>query len=154
MNAIKIMGIALVLLLILNFVSLGMLWKMSSPENGRPPRPSEAADFLMRELQFNEVQRKHYHGLIMQHRKQMRRLEFSRIKSRNKLFAGIATGDTSQLNALRQLQGETELLTFRHFQAVRKLGTPEQQTRFDQIIQEVLRKMSPRRPHPRRLPKH
>lgn len=148
------MGIALVLLLILNFISLGLLWKMSSPQNGRPSRPSEAADFLMRELKFNEVQRKYYQGLILQHRKQMRRLQSSRIALHNKFFAGIATGDTSQLNALRQLQGETELLTFQHFQAVRKLGTPEQQTRFDQIIQEVLRKMSPRRPGPRRLPEH
>ena len=146
MNAIRLMGVALVVLLVFNVVSLGMLVRLTGPQGG-----SQAAEFLMHELKFDATQRKAYWELIHQHRDQMRKLEFERIQSRNQLYDNLGKGDTTQFGVLRQIQGETELITFRHFQAVRNLGSPEQQQRFDHIIKEVLRKMeasqqSPRRP--------
>jgi len=140
------MGLALVVLLVFNLVSLGMLMRLTGPQGG-----SQAAEFLMHELKFDATQRKAYWELIHQHRDQMRKLEFERIQSRNQLYDNLGKGDTTQFGVLRQIQGKTELITFRHFQAVRKLGTPQQQQRFDHIIKEVLRKMetshqSPQRP--------
>ena len=140
------MGITLVVLLVFNLVSLGMLMRLTGPQGG-----SQAAEFLMHELKFDATQRKAYWELIHQHRDQMRKLEFERIQSRNQLYDNLGKGDTTQFGVLRQIQGETELITFQHFQAVRNLGSPQQQQRFDRIIKEVLRKMeasqqSPRRP--------
>jgi hypothetical protein len=130
------MGIALVGLLLLNMISLGMLLRLTGPQGG-----SQAAEFLMHELKFDATQRKAYWELIHQHRDQMQNLEFERIQSRNQLYDNLGKGDTTQFSVLRQIQGKTELITFRHFQAVRNLGTPQQQQRFDHIIKEVLRKM-------------
>jgi hypothetical protein len=130
------MGIALIGLLVLNMVSLGMLLRLTGPHGG-----SQAAEFLMHELKFDAAQRKAYWELIHQHRDQMRKLEFERIQSRNQLYDNLGKGDTTQFGVLRQIQGKTEMVTFRHFQAVRKLGTPQQQQRFDHIIKEVLHKM-------------
>ncbi|WP_421796451.1 hypothetical protein [Haliscomenobacter sp.] len=150
MNAIKIMGAALLLLFVLNVVSLGLLLRMNRPHD-RPNRPSAAAEFLMRELKFNPAQRDEYQQLIKQHRSKMQEIEAERVELRHDLFAGIAQNDTAALAGLRQLEGEAELATFQHFQVVRRLGNAEQKQRFDQIIQEVMRKMAPRgRPHPKR----
>lgn len=144
------MGAALLLLFVLNVVSLGLLLRMNGPHE-RPNRPSAAAEFLMHELKFSPVQRNYYQQLIKQHRSKMREIEAERVELRHALFAGIAQNDTTALAGLRQLEGATELATFQHFQAVRKLATPKQQQRFDQIIQEVMRKMGPsRKPHPKR----
>ena len=65
------MGVALLGLLILNVVSLGLLWRITGPQGG-----SQAAEFLMHELRFDATQRKAYWELIHQHRDQMRKLEF------------------------------------------------------------------------------
>lgn len=144
------MGAALLLLFVLNVVSLGLLLRMNRPHD-RPNRPSAAAEFLMHELKFSPVQRDYYMQLIKQHRSKMQEIEAERVELRHALFAGIAQNDTAALAGLRQLEGATELATFQHFQAVRKLATPKQQQRFDQIIQEVMRKMGPpRKPHPKR----
>jgi periplasmic protein CpxP/Spy len=145
MNAFKIMSLALVLLLVLNVVTLALLWRMNAAP-GRPPRPSAAAEFLMRELQFQPTQREQYRQLITEHRQQMHELEAERRRLRNTLFVGLAQNDTTALAALRKLAGQTEWLTFQHFQDVRHIATPTQQTRFDQIIQGVLQKMEPPRP--------
>jgi hypothetical protein len=77
----------------------------------------------------------------------MQAIEADRIELRHALFAGIAQNDTTALASLRRLEGEAELATFQHFQAVRRLGDTEQKQRFDQIIQEVMRKMAAQRPH-------
>ncbi len=143
------MGAALLILFVLNVVSLGLLLRMNRPQD-HPNRPSAAAEFLMHELKFSPVQRDYYQQLIKQHRSKMQGIDAERVELRHALFAGIAQNDTAALAGLRQLEGETELATFQHFQAVRKLATPKQQQRFDQIIQEVMRKMGPpRRPHPK-----
>ena len=145
------MGAALLLLFVLNVVSLGLLLRMNRPHD-RPNRPSAAAEFLMHELKFSPVQRDDYMQLIKQHRTKMQEIEAERVELRHALFAGIAQNDTTALAGLRQLEGEAELITFQHFQSVRRLGDAEQKQRFDQIIQEVMRKMAPRgRPHPKRM---
>lgn len=140
------MGGALLLLFVLNVVSLGLLLRMNGPHD-RPNRPSAAAEFLMHELKFSPVQRNYYQQLIKQHRSKMQAIEAERVELRHSLFAGIAQNDTAALAGLRQLEGEAELITFQHFQAVRRLGDTEQKQRFDQIIQEVMRKMAAQRPH-------
>lgn len=154
MNVLKIMGAALLLLFVLNVVSLGLLLRLNRPHD-RPNRPSAAAEFLMHELKFSPVQRDYYQQLIKQHRSKIRAIEAQRAELRHALFAGIAQTDTAALAGLRQLEGETEWVTFQHFQAVRRLSDAGQQQRFDQIIQEVLRKMGAHeRRHPKRLGHH
>ena len=145
------MGAALLLLFVLNVVSLGLLLRLNRPHD-RPNRPSAAAEFLMHELKFSPVQRDYYQQLIKQHRSKIRAIEGQRAELRHALFAGIAQNDTAALAGLRQLEGETELVTFQHFQAVRRLSDAEQKQRFDHIIQEVLHKMGAHeRRHPKRL---
>ena len=145
------MGAALLLLFVLNVVSLGLLLRLNRPHD-RPNRPSAAAEYLMHELKFSPVQRDYYQQLIKQHRSKIGAIEAQRAELRHALFAGIAQNDTAALAGLRQLEGETELVTFQHFQAVRRLSNAEQKQRFDQIIQEVMRKMGAHgREHPKRM---
>lgn len=143
MNAIKIMGAALLLLFVLNLVSLALLLRLNHP-NEHPPRPAAGAEFLMREVRFNSTQRKYYKQLIKQHREKIQDLERQRGKFRRALFAGIAQNDTSAIQGLRQVEGEFEWVTFQHFQAVRRIATPSQQERFDRVILEVGRQIMPK----------
>lgn len=153
MNAIKIMGAALLLLFVLNVVSLALLLRLNHPHE-RAPRPAAAAEFLMRDLRFNPTQRKYYEQLIKLHREKIQHLEQERGKLRRALFAGIAQNDTSAIQDLRQLEGAFEWVTFQHFQAVRRIATPPQQERFDRVILEVGRRMMPKGEMPRKRHLH
>lgn len=143
MNAIKIMGAALLLLFVLNLISLILLLRIDQSRNQiRPVRPGAAAEFLMQELQFNAAQRRFYTQLIEQHQEKTRNLEQRRVALRQHLFAGIALNDTSAIEGLRQVEGDFERLTFQHFRAVHHMATAEQRRRFDRVIQEAVGRMA------------
>jgi hypothetical protein len=63
---------------------------------------------------------------------------------------GSATPDQLQIQMLSQEIGKNQALletvTFQHFTEVRKICTPEQQKKFDEIIREALRMMGPSPP--------
>src|ERR1700757_1491593 len=114
----------------------------------RPPHGEKAADFLIEQLKFSEQQKAAFEKLKEEHRhavdslreisKEVHQLFFDNLKSEKQ--------DTAKVNALARAiannQTQCELVTFNHFKEVRKLCNDKQKETFDEIIQEVLRRMA------------
>ena len=162
MEKTKLLTIAVIGLLILNFATVTFLW-LGRPHpprfgqgmgrNGRPP----AAAFLVKELNFDANQTSSYDLLRKAHHQKNVDLQDVLRQKRETLFNGIATNDTSKLAEIGEIQKEFDRSTFLHFQEVRTLCRPDQQPKFDQIIGEVLRimgnKMPPSPPQPSARPR-
>lgn len=121
----------------------------------RPGHPGQAADYLIKELGFNEAQKDSYMELVKDHRlhADIQRMEI--MKAKNRFFDLLeqpSVTDTVKQAALKNIGLQTEeldLATFNHFQKVRALCTPDQKKKFDNIIRNVLGMMAGPRPEGR-----
>ena len=144
MEKTKFLTIAVIALLVLNGALIVFLWmghrrlNPPPPKNGRPP----AAAFLIKNLDFDENQTTLYDGLRKAHRAAKDSLQNTLRRSREIYFKGIPTDDTSKLAEIGEIQKESDRITFVHFQKVRALCRPDQQTKFDEVIGEVLKMMA------------
>ncbi|MEO8759514.1 MAG: hypothetical protein ABI388_01005 [Bacteroidia bacterium] len=139
-----------ILLAVLNIVLLTSIWlkKDKSNEMQRPPNGEKAADFLIEQLKFSTQQQTDFSKLKQIHRhavdsiresgKEIHRLFFDNLKNEK--------ADTVEVHKLARAiadnQTQIEIITFTHFEQVRKLCNEQQKIKFDEIIQEVLRKMA------------
>jgi hypothetical protein len=133
---------AVIILAAINVVTLGFLWF------GRrnPPPRHDARNFIISELQLNATQVHQFDSLRKIHfatvdalRDEVHQLKdqfFSRLPQRSSTVLQLA-------DSIGNAQTKIEISTFEHFQALRDLCTPQQQQKFDRIIQEVLRTMGP-----------
>jgi protein CpxP len=155
-NQLKFWKWAVVLLAVLNVCLLASIWLKQNgqapDEMRRPPNGEKAADFLLEQLKFSEQQKTGFEKLKEEHRhkmdslreisKEVHRLFFDNLKNEKQ--------DTAKVNdlarAIANNQTQIELVTFNHFKEVRKLCDDKQKATFDEIIQEVLRRMA--RPGP------
>jgi periplasmic protein CpxP/Spy len=110
---------------------------------GETPR-----DFVIRNLKFSDEQVKQYDVLIKDHQAAMRRLRDEAQRYREDLFSTYKNEQVSNsaVDSLGQLiantQKQIELVTYRHFELVRKLCTETQKKDFDNIISDVMKKMN------------
>ena len=155
-NQLKFWKWAVLLLAVLNICLLGSIWLKQNnqvpDEIRRPPNGTKAADFLIEQLKFTEQQKAafeklkeaHHHSMdsLREISKEVHRLFFDNLKNEKQ--------DSAKVNALASTiannQTQCELVTFNHFKEVRKLCDDKQKETFDDIIQEVLRRMA--RPGP------
>ena len=147
------LSVATIILLVANIVTLVLLWSHKRNGGGdqkHPPPPSGPVfEFVSRELQFDSLQKEAYSRLRDEHRAAQQPLQDSIGKVKDAFFALLQQPNVadSTIEAAAKRAGEAEqqleILTFRHFQKVRILCKPEQQKKFDSIIQDVLRRMSP-----------
>lgn len=153
-NRNKVVGIAFLLLVLLNIATLVTFWVM---REGRPgmagtePRPG-VVDFMVKELGFDSVQKEQLMQLRKTYQQEMREVRSHNRDAKNDFFALLPQAAISDSALQKAAQAavlydtQTDILTFRHFQSVRKLCTAEQQKKFDDIIQEVLRMSAPTGP--------
>jgi periplasmic protein CpxP/Spy len=145
-----------ILLLIANIVTLTLLWT-NNKKNGDakiPPPPSGPAfEFLTKELSLNQQQQDAYKILREEHRAAQLVVQDSIRKSKDAFFELMKLPAVSD-SLLQQgsskaaaFQQQLDILTFKHFQKVRALCNAEQQIKFDNVIQDALRKMGSARPH-------
>ena len=152
-----------IILLVANAVTLTLLWsgRPKHPPHEEagvtPPPGGQAFEFITRELKLTQAQQDSYKILREEHQAAQRVLQDSIRLSKDNFFEllqspGVSDSvlETASKKAL-VYQQQLDLLTFRHFQKVRALCTPEQQKRFDEIIKQVLLQMSGPRMHPPRL---
>jgi len=145
----RILVIFVICLVLVNCGLLGMFWFNAYHTQKELPAPGgPAVDYITKELRLTPAQRLQYEKMRLVHRQfvdsvnehshVLRDSFFEQLKnpevSPDKIYAleqristGIATVDTS---------------TFYHFARFRKILRPDQQKRFDQIIQQVLRGMA------------
>jgi protein CpxP len=143
---------AVLLLVVLNICLLGSIWLkqngQSPNEMHRPPNGEKAADFLIEQLKFSKQQLTafeklkeiHHHAIDSLHEagKEIHHLFFDHLKNEKQ--------DTAQVSELAKAiahnQTQIELVTFNHFKEVRNLCDDKQKVKFDEIIQEVLKRMA------------
>jgi protein CpxP len=142
--------ILLVVLLILNITTLSYIWvnKSGMNEQGGPHR-LDVFSFLCKELQFTEQQQGQYENLRNEHHQSIERIQQKATRFRERFFDLIHTSPTDSIqvkqlaDSIASTQQKIELTTFYHFQKVRTICTPEQQKKFDEVIQDALRMMAP-----------
>ena len=152
-NRVKWWGVALVLLVLINLYTLTSIWllKKGRPGEGAPPQ-SGVEDFLVKELGFDSVQKQALIKLRNEHQQQMMKIRRNNRDAKNDFFALLDKEDMTDSMLLKAARAsvyfdeQTDILTFRHFQAIKKLCNQSQKQKFDDVIREVLRMMAPEPP--------
>ncbi len=153
--------IVILLLLTANIATLAILWinhKGGGRGDGKmpPPPQGQVFEFVTNELKLDSLQKIAYSKLREEHREAQKMIQDSIGKVKDRFFALLQQPNvddaTIQAAAKKASDAESqmELLTFHHFQKVRAICNPEQQKKFDAIIQDVLRRMAPPKNRPGR----
>ena len=142
-------------LLVLNLGALAWLYIQPRPMNTPQKAPGR---LLIEALQLNPTQQAQFTTLERAHRSQRRQIQVQARQARRAMGEAIASGvlDEEKIQSIAdnigQYQAQLEAETMRHFLRVRAICKPEQQIKFDQLIQRVLRQGArpgqegPRRP--------
>lgn len=146
----KLLPILVVILMFMNGVLIFMLLKKSHVNNRSP----QERNFLVKELQFTELQNDKFLSFDTVHRENMLRLDQQIRKQKDILFNSFSDGvvNIDSLGLLiGGLAGKKDIEVFRFFQAVRKICTQGQQEKFDKIINKALKAGKKRPPRGRRM---
>lgn len=152
METARFLKIVIIALLLINTATLAFMWMQNRPGGPIPPRES-VFDFLTRELKLDEEQRRQYEALRDEHHAMVEELQHTSRQLHQQYFSqlhGAKTDSATILDMAENMAGiqkQIDLITFYHFQKVRTICRPEQQKRFDVVIEEALRMMAPRPPH-------
>jgi periplasmic protein CpxP/Spy len=152
----KIGLVLVVVLLIANSILLYLSWsRQSNPQHPRGPGSTRL--FLTEQLSLTKEQQQKYNDLVQEHRHRINEINQQVREQKDHFFDGLATVTDSsvvdqQAANISRLEAEKDKVTFYHFQALRKILTPQQQEKFDHIIQQALRQMPP--PHEGGPPPH
>jgi Spy/CpxP family protein refolding chaperone len=145
-----------IVLLLINSAVLVILW--FKPKDQRHPVPmGDVKNYLTNELELNAQQRKQYEFLRTEHFALIEALEKEFRILRDQFFENIPkpVADSALIKSLSQKMFENrskkEEATLYHFRKLRSILNKEQQTKFDNIIQDVLKSMG-RRPMPGKRP--
>lgn len=129
------------------------------PEWNKKGNDTERPDaFIIRKLGFTEAQQNAYIKLRNRHHDSMITLNARGRNLRAMFFDGLKKPDVKQqtdsiASLIAANQKQIEEVTYYHFMQVRALCTDQQKVLFDNIIDEVLRRMS-RPPRPDRAGGH
>ena len=146
--------VIILLLLTANIATLTILWvhhRGGNREDNKllPPPGRQVFEFLSNELKLDSTQRAAYRKLRDEHQAGQKTIQDSIGKAKDAFFALLQQSniDDATVQAAAKKASDTqqqlEILTFRHFQKLRAICNPEQQKKFDTIIQDVLRRMAP-----------
>ncbi|HAO47584.1 MAG TPA: hypothetical protein PLZ45_00555 [Ferruginibacter sp.] len=150
------LSVITLLLLTANIVTLALLWTNKKPgekEEVKMPVPQgQVFEFLTHELKLDAAQQEAYTKLRDEHQAGIRSIRDSvQKKAKEDLFnllkkPGVSDSEMHVYSG-RAAAADQQLdeFTFHHFQKLRALCNPDQQKRFDEIIQDALRRMAPPR---------
>jgi protein CpxP len=141
------------ILITANIVTLALLWthKAKNDDNNHFRKPQggpQLFEYISRELKFDQKQKDAYAVLRDEHHSGTEKLQDSIKAAKDELFMMLQQGNaseesiTAQSNKAAALTARLDVFTFHHFQKVRALCTPDQQKRFDEIIQEAIHSMA------------
>lgn len=147
----KILVWAVIFLMIANVAVLATIWVM---HNKQRPQRGTPAEYLVKELGLNDEQQNKLRALAKDHHEQSEKIKEQIIDARHDLFKLLQqpeVNDSAKKTAADNVATELEqldLLTFDHFKQVRAICTPQQQKKFDEIIEDVLRMIATGPPGP------
>ena len=154
MNRTKLLTIAVIGLLLLNFGILGVMFfgKPSHPPmhpNGGP-KGEGPKQIIIERLHFDATQQKEYEVLVVEHRTKTDELHEASKKLHDELFS-LLKGDTinqgqsdSLILEIANNQKAIENLNFDHFNAIKKLCKGEQVGYFNELAGELARLFAPK----------
>ena len=142
-----------IILLISNTVILAFVF-FEKPVRGDNKGP---ANFIIKELKFEEAQIESFNQLKFAHQDSVQRLKNTGRELRENYFKLLRNDTTDNILADQLLiqiannQKTIEQVTFSHFQSVKNICDSVQKEKFDSIILEVIHRMKDNRPKPNRL---
>jgi periplasmic protein CpxP/Spy len=124
---------------------------------GRPPRPKEddaPEKYIIEKLKFTSQQETEFNTLREAHHDSVMALQAEGKELRKIFFEGLRSEspsiiDDSLANKIAENQKQIELVTYDHFEKVKKICTPEQKIIFNDIIREVLDRFRQQKKDPR-----
>jgi len=145
-NRSKVFLLIIGILLIANIVMLSffIMKKDSGKPERRPDRKAMIADFLKKEIGFNETQLKQYDTLSDKHREGIKKMFDSLKSSKDNQFKQLTAGNFSDsvMNSIADQSAASqrvmELQMFNHLKNIRMLCTTEQLPKFDSLFVKVL----------------
>lgn len=146
----KLLTWLVALLLVANAATIAMFWLNRKP---KPPQPKgQPNEFLVKELKLDSTQQQQLDVLVKEHRRAVEELRGKVKAAKDSLFAFVKEANVSDsakqavAAVASRYTEQIDVLTLNHFQKVRALCRPDQQQRFDEIIQDVIRMMGQPRP--------
>ncbi len=148
--------IVIIALLVINACTLGYLFLNHSnqPREGRHGNPIDR--LIIERLQLTEAQQDQFDMLKHEHHGQMMDCQQESSQLHSGLFALLKdkNKDTATVDSFMQLilvnSHKKEMATYDHFEKLRAILTPEQQPKFDELVEEISRSiMAPHRPEGR-----
>ena len=147
----KLIPVLLVILMLLNGILIFMLIK--KPHENK--RPQQEKNFLIKKLQFTDIQKDKFLSFDAVHSENMRRLNQQIRKKKDVLFNSFSDGavniDSIGLH-IGELVAKKDIEVFRFFKSVRKICSKDQQEKFDKIINKALKLGKKGPPRRRRMP--
>lgn len=146
----KWLKIAVIILLIANTATLSLLW-IGRPGN-RPGPHTSPFQVLVKELGFTPDQEAKYLELVEEHRSSVDALRKKIAAEKENMYLLLKqenVTDSMKREAARKpahYMEEIDIATLTHFQAVRQLCTPEQQIKFDKLLERISQLMQPAPP--------
>lgn len=145
MNKTKLLSVAIIALLVLNFGILGFLFvsKKHEPNGRKMPR-----EIVIERLHFDENQIVEYETIIEEHQKNIRNLDRLIRKTKNELYQLLNEEkiDSSQKDSLylklANYQKQIETTHFNHFLEIKKLCKKEQLDDYEYLTGELSRLFS------------
>lgn len=142
---IRVLSILVAILVILNVISLGYIWYAHGPMAEHGPRDGHGpGGLVIKELGFDQKQQEVFEKLRNEHHSAMRSIGEQDRALHDELYRSLArSSDTSAyadslIHRIAMLRIENEQLTYRHLALVRRMCTPAQQQRFDEMIAEAM----------------
>jgi len=139
------LGWVVLLLIVMNIVSLSVLWvgHTKGPGKGRGDGPG--GKFLEERLQLTTAQTRQLRDIREEHFQTMKNLTDDLRKKRERLHGLPRTGDNdSQLDELASevgnAQAKIETAIYDHFSQIRAICTEEQRELLDKIMMDVLQR--------------
>jgi protein CpxP len=139
---------AVIALLLLNFGTLGFLFFHRPPH---PPGAEQPGRRIVQHLQLDAAQQQKFEQLKSAHHEQMRTADRAYRDALEQYFAllkndtvDIARRDSLQA-VLTRIQQERASVTFQHFADLKALCTPQQRTRFDALLPDLMQVILPPR---------
>ncbi|MBL0128992.1 MAG: periplasmic heavy metal sensor [Flavobacteriales bacterium] len=140
MTKVKLLGVAVVVLVLLNVGTLAMLLKGRHGHSGPPNREGPKAIIIER-LHFDAEQVKAYDELIAHHQVAIRASDADMETARGALYQELksptSSAKDSLLNVLGNGQRTIEATHFAHFEALRSLCRPDQRADFDLLVDDL-----------------
>jgi protein CpxP len=153
MNKTKVLGFAVIALLVLNFGILAFLF-LSKNEDG-PRGRKMPREIIIEKLHFDKNQIDAYDKTIKIHQETIRELDDSIRTAKNDLYQLLNSENINSLQKesiflkLANYQKQIETTHFNHFLEIKKLCKKEQLSDYENLTEELSKLFS----HPRR-PKH